>query len=71
MSNSGGCGCTGGASSTRKHKRHSRKPKKGGFMVGDAILAGSALGLYSYFKKKGGASTRRSLPKRKTQRALV
>jgi hypothetical protein len=51
--------------------KKSRKTKKGGFLVGDAILAGSALGLYSYFKKKGGASTRRSLPKRKTQRSLV
>jgi hypothetical protein len=66
-----GCGCTGGARRTRKHRRHSRKTKKGGSLVGDAILAGSALGLYSYFKKKGGASTRRSLPKRKTQKALV
>jgi hypothetical protein len=74
MANIGGCGCTGGARRTRKHKTHmrkSRKTKKGGSLVGDAILAGSALGLYSYFKKKGGASTRRSLPKRKTQKALV
>jgi hypothetical protein len=36
-------------------------------MVGDVLLAGSALGLYSYFKKKGGAR----LPTRKTKSALA
>jgi hypothetical protein len=42
---SGGCACGG--------RRHSVK-KHGGTLVGDAILAGTALGLYSYFTKKSG-----------------
>jgi hypothetical protein len=56
----GGCACKGG-------KRKSCK--RGGSMVGDAILAGTAVGLYSYFtrsRKTGGG-----VPKRRTKRALV
>lgn len=61
----GGCGCGGG----RKTRKHRSTRKKGGSLVGDAILAGTAVGLYSYFaKKKGGA---RRLPTRKTRKALV
>jgi hypothetical protein len=46
--------------------RRTRK-RRGGSLVGDAVLAGTAVGLYSYFKKKGG----RKLPTRKTRRRLV
>jgi hypothetical protein len=57
----GGCGCNGGA-------RRRRRTRKGGSMIADAIVAGSALGLYKYFtKKRGGAR----MPKRKTRRAYV
>lgn len=60
----GGCGCslTGG----RKRKR---TRKQGGSMVGDALLAGSALGLYSYFtrSKRGG----RKVLRRKTKKVFV
>jgi len=46
----GGCGCAGGRRKTRKQKK-----TRGGSLVGDAVLAGTAVGLYSYFKKKGGS----------------
>jgi hypothetical protein len=70
MVHKGGCGCTGGRRHTRKHRKHA---KKGGSMVGDAILAGTAMGLYSYFKKKGGTrkGSGRRLPARKTRKELV
>lgn len=65
MTKKGGCGC--GGKRTRKVSRHGKK--KGGSMVGDAILAGSAVGLYSYFTKKRGGSRR--MPVRKTRKELV
>jgi hypothetical protein len=43
--------------------------KVGGTVIGDALLAGTALGLYSYFTRKRGGQRR--LPKRKTMKALV
>ena len=46
------CGCQMGKGRTRKQKQ--RRRRTGGSMIGDAVLAGTALGLYSYFKKKGG-----------------
>ena len=49
----GGCGCGMGGG-----RKHSAK-KHGGTMVGDAILAGTALGLYSYFTKKSGGRKHR------------
>lgn len=42
--------------------------KVGGTVVGDAVLAGTALGLYSYFTRKRGGQR---LPKRKTKKVLV
>ena len=69
MKHKGGCGCNGGA--RRRTRRHS---KKGGSMVGDAILAGTAMGLYSYFKKKTGGTRKgsgRRLPVRKTRKGLI
>ena len=71
MVHKGGCGCQGGGRRhTRKHRKHA---KKGGSMVGDAILAGTAMGLYSYFKKRGGTrkGSGRHLPSRKTRKELV
>lgn len=71
MKKVGGCGCTGGG---RRHTRKHRKTaKKGGSMVGDAILAGTAVGLYSYFKKRGGSRKggQRRMPSRKTKHDLV
>ena len=55
----GGCGCGMGGG-----RRHSVK-KHGGTMVGDAILAGTALGLYSYFTKKSGGRRARGSRTRK------
>lgn len=54
-SRKGGCACGG-----------KRTKKRGGSFVGDAVLAGTAVGLYTYFKKKGGR-----LPARRTRRGLV
>ena len=68
MNHKGGCGCSGG----RRHR--TRKNKKGGSMVGDVILAGTAYGLYSYFTKKRGGTRKgsgRRLPVRKTRKGLV
>lgn len=49
----GGCGCGGGR--RRAHTRKAKKgSKRGGSVVADALLAGTALGLYSYFTKKRG-----------------
>ena len=69
---SGGCGCSGG----KRRKTMRRHPKRGGTMVGDALLAGTAYGLYSFFTKKGtsrgGAKGRRDhgkLPRRKSSLA--
>lgn len=42
--------------------------KVGGTVVGDALLAGTALGLYSYFTRKRGGQ---KIPKRKTKKELV
>ena len=45
-----GSGMTGG---TRKHKhRRHHKKQKGGSMIADAIVAGTALSLYSFFTKR-------------------
>lgn len=85
-----GCGMGGGktrktkkdrmlrdiATKTRTRQRNSKNNGKkiGGTVVGDALLAGTALGLYSYFtKKSGGAKMPRSskLPKRKTKGLYV
>lgn len=71
MKHKGGCGCQGGSRRhTRKHRKH---VKKGGSMVGDAILAGTAMGLYSYFKKRGGTrkGSGRRFPVRRTRKELV
>jgi hypothetical protein len=58
-----------------RRRRTAKASKKGGTLVGDAILAGTALGLYSYFNKnkRGGGGSRQPvrLPTRKTRRALV
>lgn len=69
----GGCGCGGGRRKTRKAKK-----TRGGSLVGDAVLAGTAVGLYSYFKKKGGSRKTKKwglrlprMPTRRTRRALV
>lgn len=71
MKKVGGCNCGGG----RRHRtRKHRTAKKGGSMVGDAILAGTAIGLYSYFKKRGGtrkAGGRSRMPSRKTKHDLA
>lgn len=70
MKHKGGCPCGGG----RRHRtRKHRTAKKGGSMVGDAILAGTAMGLYSYFKKRGGTRRMggRRVPSRKTKHDLV
>lgn len=71
MKKVGGCGCSGGRRHTRKH--HRKDVKRGGTMVGDVILAGTAVGLYSYFKKRGGTrkGSARRLPARKTRKELV
>lgn len=59
------CGmCQGG----KRRRTVKREKKRGGSLVGDAVLAGTALGLYSYFKKKGGS---KNLPRRKTRKAYV
>jgi len=58
------CPCQAGKG--RKTRRNSKK--RGGSLIGDAVLAGTALGLYSYFKKKGGA---KQLLRRKTRKAYV
>ena len=63
----GNCGCTGGGR-RRGHKKSYTK-KRGGSMVGDAILAGTAVGLYKYFTKKSGGAKR--LPVRKTRKEYV
>ncbi len=60
----GGCGCSGGG---RRRKTHTKK--RGGSMVGDAILAGTAVGLYKYFTKKSGGAKR--LPMRKTRKEYI
>ena len=72
MKKVGGCACGGGRRHTRK--QHRKMAKKGGSMVGDAILAGTAMGLYSYFKKRGGtrkAGGRSRMPSRKTKHDLA
>jgi len=52
-----------------KARQDALKHKKvGGTVVGDALLAGTVLGLYSYFTKKRGGQR---MPKRKTKKALV
>ena len=54
MTNTGGCGCTGGARRTRKHKTHmkkSRKTKKGGSLVYDRIELIRKGMVYEYLKK--------------------
>uniref|UniRef100_A0A6C0I7S1 Uncharacterized protein n=1 Tax=viral metagenome TaxID=1070528 RepID=A0A6C0I7S1_9ZZZZ len=64
--------CSKGGRRTKTRK--AGKGKRGGTLVGDAILAGTALGLYSYFNKNkrgGGGSRTARLPLRKTRRALV
>lgn len=68
-----GCGCSGGRR-TRKAKKGGqmsasrcagkmggrRRKHRGGSMLGDLLLSGTALGLYSYFtKKRGGKRTRK------------
>lgn len=58
----GGCACGGGR---RTRKRRTLK-KKGGAVFGDLLLAGSALGLYSYFTRKRGGKA----PTRKSKKAL-
>jgi len=65
MKKTGGCGCNmeGG-----RHHRTRKHYKKGGSMIGDALLAGSALGLYSYFTKKTARGGRRV---RKTKKAYI
>lgn len=67
----GNCGCSGGG---RRHKKNHTK-KRGGSMVGDAILAGTAVGLYKYFtKRSGGAKASggaKRLPVRKTRKEYV
>ena len=63
MKKGGGCGCSGGG------RRHAKKTRRGGSMVGDAILAGTAVGLYKYFTKKSGGAKR--LPLRKTRKEYV
>ncbi len=72
MKHKGGCGCNGGG---RRHRtRKNKAAKKGGSMVGDVVLAGTAYGLYSYFTKKRGGTrmgSGRRLPARKTRKALV
>ena len=64
MKKGGGCGCTGG-----RRRSHAKKTRRGGSMIGDAILAGSAVGLYSYFTKKRGGAKR--LPARKTRKEYI
>lgn len=62
-----GCGCSGGRR-TRKAKKGGqmsqtagrRRRHRGGSMLGDVLLSGTALGLYSYFtKKRGGKRSRK------------
>jgi nitroreductase len=53
----GSCGtcATGGRrrkTSKSGGRRHRRRTHRGGSMLGDALLAAGALGLYSYFVKK-------------------
>ena len=52
----------------RQNALRGQGKKVGGTVVGDALLAGTALGLYSYFTKKRGGQ---KLPHRKTKKALV
>lgn len=61
----GGCACGGKRSRTRKA---GKKARRGGSLVGDAILAGSVVGLYSYFTKKRGGS--KKMPTRKSRKHL-
>jgi hypothetical protein len=56
------CPCAGG----KRRKTVKTRKYKGGTVVGDAVLAGTAIGLYSYFKKKGGS--KRRFPTRRTRR---
>lgn len=72
----GNCGCSGGGRRGSRHGRgHTLTKKRGGSMVGDAILAGTAVGLYKYFtKKSGGAKASggsKRLPVRKTRKEYV
>jgi hypothetical protein len=62
----GGCGCSMGGG---KRKKTMRRRKVGGTMIGDALLAGTAVGLYSYFTRKRGG--KRALPRRRTRRGYV
>ena len=73
MKKVGGCNCTGGGRRHSHTRKHRKTAKKGGSMVGDAILAGTAIGLYSYFKKRGGTRKggRSRMPSRKTKYGLV
>jgi hypothetical protein len=63
----GGCACGGKRSRTRTRKA-GKKARRGGSLVGDAILAGSVVGLYSYFTKKRGGS--KKMPTRKSRKHL-
>lgn len=61
----GGCACGGGR---RTRKRTRTLKKKGGAVFGDLLLAGSALGLYSYFTRKRGGKQSKT---RKTKLGLI
>ena len=66
-----GCGCSGGRRTRKAGKKGGqlspmpvktagRRKHRGGSMLGDLLLSGTALGLYSYFtKKRGGKRTRK------------
>ena len=71
----GNCGCSGGRRTRKASKKGGqlspmpvssaktagrRRKHRGGSVLGDLLLSGTALGLYSYFtKKRGGKRSRK------------